>query len=277
MNLIGESFDDYVATQVNVRQRFYGSEANPSQGFIEDRQQYLYNKQPFAKLISSVDITASKLKKLGLPESLAGEGLAKTFVLFAGTSEFQGLNSDGQDVFNLKAGLNNDQSILGGSAYGLGGLEFGQVPMPGITSVNVSYKNRGSLKTATIQAKAYNRTQLNIIDALYLRLGYTVLLEWGWGANFLNNKGEVVPQIRKTLANGFLNGSLDSGNILPTIGQSRENLSGNYDALYGKVTNFNWSFNPDIPDAKSAAPIIPLGISSAVKGALVGFLPTKAM
>jgi len=245
MNLIGESFDDYVATQVNVRQRFYGSEANPSQGFIEDRQQYLYNKQPFAKLISSVDITASKLKKLGLPESLAGEGLAKTFVLFAGTSEFQGLNSDGQDVFNLKAGLNNDQSILGGSAYGLGGLEFGQVPMPGITSVNVSYKNRGSLKTATIQAKAYNRTQLNIIDALYLRLGYTVLLEWGWGANFLNNKGEVVPQIRKTLANGFLNGSLDSGNILPTIGQSRENLSGNYDALYGKVTNFNWSFNPD--------------------------------
>ena len=245
MNLIGESFDDYVATQVNVRQRFYGSEANSSQGFIEDRQQYLYNKQPFAKLISSVDITASKLKKLGLPESLAGEGLAKTFVLFAGTSEFQGLNSDGQDVFNLKAGLNNDQSILGGSAYGLGGLEFGQVPMPGITSATVSYKNRGSLKTATIQVKAYNKTQLNIIDALYLRLGYTVLLEWGWGANYLNNNGEVVPQIRRTLANGFLNGSLDSGNILPTIRQSRENLSGNYDALYGKITNFNWSFNPD--------------------------------
>jgi lysozyme len=245
MNLIGESFDDYVATQVNVRQRFYGSVNSPSQGFIEDRQQYLYNKQPFAKLISSVDIAADKLKKLGLPESLAGAGLAKTFTLFAGTSEFQGLNSDGQDVFNLRAGLNNNQSVLGGSAYGLGGLEFGQVPMPGITSVNVSYKNRGSLKTATIQVKAYNKTQLNIIDALYLRLGYTVLLEWGWGANFLNNNGELVPQITRTLANGFLNGSLDSGNILPTIGQSRENLSGNYDALYGKITNFNWSFNPD--------------------------------
>jgi hypothetical protein len=245
MNLIGESFDGYVATQVNVRQRFYGSEASPSQGFIEDRQQYLYNKQSFAKLMSSVDITADKLKKLGLPESLAGENLAKTFVLFAGTSEFQGLNSEEQDIFNLRAGLNNNQATLGNSAYGLGGLEFGQVPMPGITSVNISYKNRGSLKTATIQAKAYNRTQLNIIDALYLRLGYTVLLEWGWGANFLNNKGEVVPQITRTLADGFLNGSLNSGNILPKIGETRKTYSGNYDALYGKVTNFNWSFNPD--------------------------------
>ena len=241
MNLIGESFYDYVATQVSLRQRLYGSSTTP----VDGREQYLYNKQPFVKLVSSVDITADKLKALGLSESLANSGLAKTFVLFAGTSEFQGLNNDGQDIYNFRSGLNTNQSALGSSAYGLGGLEFGQVPMPGITSTTVSYKNRGSLKTATIQIKAYNKTQLNIIDALYLRLGYTVLLEWGWGANYLNNNGEVVPQIQKTLANEFLNGSLDSGNILPAIRRSRRNLSGNYDALYGKITNFNWSFNPD--------------------------------
>ena len=241
MNLIGESFDDFVGTQVDLRQKFYGSPTT----VLEGREQYLYNKQPFIKLVSSVNIEAAKLKKLGLPESLAGSGLAKSFVLFAGTSEFKGLNSDGQDQFSFKAGLNNDQSILGGSVYGLGGLEFGQVPMPGITSATVSYKNRGSLKTATINVKAYNTTQLNIIDALYLRLGYTVLLEWGWGANFLSNNGKVIPQIKRTLANGFLDGTLNSGNILPTITTSRRNLSGNYDALYGTITNFNWSFNPD--------------------------------
>ena len=241
MNLIGESFDDFVGTQVDLRQKFYGS----STTVLEGREQYLYNKQPFIKLVSSVNIEAAKLKDLGLSESLAGSNLAKAFVLFAGTSEFKGLNNDNQDQFSFKAGLNNNQSILGGSAYGLGGLEFGQVPMPGITSATVSYKNRGSLKTATINVKAYNTTQLNIIDALYLRLGYTVLLEWGWGANFLLNNGEVIPQIKRTLANGFLDGTLDSGNILPTITNSRKNLSGNYDALYGTITNFNWSFNPD--------------------------------
>jgi len=254
MNLIGESFDSYVATQVNLRQRFYGSSTPP----VDGREQYLYNKQPFVKLLSSVDITEDKLKALGFDSNdqkrLAGANLAKTFVLFAGTSEFQGLsqnpdpNITGSDVYNFRAGLNKNSSLqpnLGNSAYGLGGLEFGQVPMPGITSATVSYKNRGSLKTASISIKAYNRTQLNIIDALYLRLGYTVLLEWGWGANYLNNSGEVVPQMRKTLANEFLNGSLNSGNILPEIRDNRIKLSGNYDALYGKITNFNWSFNPD--------------------------------
>ena len=250
MNIIGESFDSFVGTQVDLRQKFYGS----STTVLEGREQYLYNKQPFIKLISSVNIEAAKLKDLGLSESLAGSNLAKAFVLFAGTSEFKGLSQNpdpditGSDVYNFRAGLNKNSSLqpnLGNSAYGLGGLEFGQVPMPGITSATVSYKNRGSLKTATINVKAHNRTQLNIIDALYLRLGYTVLLEWGWGANFLNNKGEVVPQIRKTLANEFLDGTLDSGNILPAITNNRKDLSGNYDALYGTITNFNWSFNPD--------------------------------
>ena len=79
MNLIGESFDDFVGTQVNLRQKFYGS----STTVLEGREQYLYNKQPFIKLVSSVNIEAAKLKKLGLPESLAGSGLAKSFVLFA--------------------------------------------------------------------------------------------------------------------------------------------------------------------------------------------------
>jgi hypothetical protein len=257
MNLIGESFDDYVKTQVNQRQIYYGSTSGNDANFIQKRTEYLYNKEPMVKLVSSVDITEDKLKQLGFDTNdqkrLAGANLAKEFVLFAGASQYGGINQNsssnitGSDIFNLRAGLNKSQSNvnLGSSAYGLGGIEFGQVPMPGITGISVSYKNRGSLKTATITAKAYNRTQLNVIDALYLRLGYTVLLEWGWGVNYLNNSGEVIPQMRRTLTNGFLNGSFNSSNILKSISNSKETFSGNYDAMYGKITNFNWSFNPD--------------------------------
>lgn len=257
MNLIGESFDDYVKTQVNQRQIYYGSTSGNDPNFIKKRTEYLYNKEPMVKLVSSVDITEDKLKQLGFDTNdqkrLAGSGLSKEFVLFAGASQYGGINQNsssnitGSDIFNLRAGLNKSQSNvnLGSSAYGLGGIEFGQVPMPGITGISVSYKNRGSLKTATITAKAYNRTQLNVIDALYLRLGYTVLLEWGWGVNYLNNSGEVIPQMRRTLTNGFLNGSFNSSNILKSISNSKETFSGNYDAMYGKITNFNWSFNPD--------------------------------
>ena len=38
--------------------------------------------------------------------------------------------------------------------------------------------------------KAYNKSQFDIIDALYLRLGYTVLLEWGNGM-YLDNGGNL--------------------------------------------------------------------------------------
>jgi len=256
MNLIGESFAPFVKTQIDQRQVYYGSNSGNDPNFVKKRTQYLYNKEPMARLVSSVDITQNKLKQLGFDladqQRLAGNGLAKEFVLFAGASQYGGLNQtpgslSGSDIFNLRAGLNKSQgnTNLGTSAYGLGGIEFGQVPMPGITGVNVSYKNRGSLKTATITAKAYNRTQLNIIDALYLRLGYTVLLEWGWGTNYLNNNGEVKKQLHRTMTNGFLSGSYNSQNVLTRISENRATFSGNWDAMYGKITNFNWSFNPD--------------------------------
>jgi hypothetical protein len=41
--------------------------------------------------------------------------------------------------------------------------------MPGILSANIKTETRGSLKTATVNIKAWNRTQFDIIDVLYLR------------------------------------------------------------------------------------------------------------
>ena len=54
--------------------------------------------------------------------------------------------------------------------------EFGIVPMPGIESVDVKALERGSIRRATVTLKAYNKEQFDIIDILYLRLGYTLLL-----------------------------------------------------------------------------------------------------
>ena len=51
--------------------------------------------------------------------------------------------------------------------------------MPGIISADIKTLNRGSLKKATVRIKINNKEQFDIIDLLYLRLGFTVLLEWG--------------------------------------------------------------------------------------------------
>ena len=70
--------------------------------------------------------------------------------------------------------------ILGGSpnpAYGAtGNTDFGLVPMPGIEEATITTLEMGSIKRASLVIKAHNRLQFDIIDMLYLRLGFTIML-----------------------------------------------------------------------------------------------------
>ena len=74
--------------------------------------------------------------------------------------------------------------------YGLGGNAQGIVPAPGITGVSVETRNNGSIKTATVSIVAYNRFQFEIIELLYLRLGFTVMLEYGWD-KYIDDNGNL--------------------------------------------------------------------------------------
>ena len=103
--------------------------------------------------------------------------------------------------------------------------------MPGITSADIKYRNRGSVRETTVNIKAYNKTQFNIIDLLYLRLGYTVLLEWGW-APYIDNSGNIKNDIQ------FYNSNLSSCNTLQCF-FSNSNLSSYY--IY--ISFFRWILN----------------------------------
>jgi len=257
-NILGENFNGGIRKQIEVRQKYFGDRKDNAE-YIKKRNQLLYANAPFIKLCSSVNISEDiATNKLGIDKKYTGNALAKEFILFSGTST----ESDPYEVVTerdedgnptktetrvnnkLRAGLNNTKSILGNQAYGLGGLDFGQVPMPGITNLQVNHKNRGSLREAQINLKAYNQKQFEIIDVLYLRLGYTVLLEWGH-SQYLNNKEEIV-NFNSTLSNDFLEGKIN--NYFDALSLAESNVAnkvGNYDVMVGKITNFNWSFNPD--------------------------------
>jgi hypothetical protein len=259
-NILGENFDPPIRQQIEVRQKYFGDRTGGlEEGYIEKRNQLLYANAPFVKLCSSVNIDDDIAKnKLGISTNYSGNKLAKEFILFSGTSTesdpFQApieFDDEGNPTRfetrvnnNLRAGLNNNKSILGNQAYGLGGLDFGQVPQPGITDLRVNHKNRGSLREAQINLKAYNQKQFEIIDVLYLRLGYTVLLEWGHSV-YIDN-GENLQNFNSTLSNSFLDGKIKD--YYTALALARTNTlakNGNYDVMVGKVTNFNWSFNPD--------------------------------
>lgn len=241
MAIVGEQFEKYVSDQINVRQEIHGKENRT----IDDLR-YLNSKTAWVKLASGVKIDGEeRIKNLGWNGISQGIDLAKKYVLFGGVSkkndttvleQFGGFNSNSSyQPYNINA----KQQITD--------LDFGFVPPPGIESVEVKNMNRGSIKKATITLKAYSRDQFDILDVLYMRLGYTVLLEWGW-SHYLNNDGQV-EEMGYTLIedpNGFFSENYKSHlQFLPKIEGYRKGKKGNYDGLLAKVSNFNWTFNSD--------------------------------
>ena len=238
--VIGEAFKPYVNGQITARQKMYGSGFN--QPKTPQQLTYLNSSTPWIKMASSVSVLDStdgenRLKKLGLNvKSNKSEHLAKQAVLFNSLTPLNG---------NMRAGVAQSNSLINSSAYGFGGTEFGLKPLPGITSIDVTPINRGSLKQATINIKAYNKFQFELIEVLYLRLGYTVMLEWG-NSIYIDNKGDIQNMDNTLIDKYFFKKSGKSHlEVLNRIEQERKAKFGNYDALFAKIVNFDWTYQPD--------------------------------
>ena len=240
MSVVGEGLSEFVSKQIDTRQKIYGSiNRTPNQ------LSYLNSRTAFAKLVSSVNISNPEAFQRNpninselyqIVKANSGNTLAKRFVLFNGTTN---------EALNIqRAGIARDGSLVNPNAYGLGGLETGLRAMPGIESVEIQTENRGSLKTGTVRIKAWNRVQFEVLDLLYLRLGFSVLLEWGNNMYFKDTK-TLITDPNRSLADAFLEGKLDTNQVLEEIQKRREASCGNYDAIFAKVVNFDWSFAED--------------------------------
>jgi hypothetical protein len=234
-NIIGESFDDYVKTQVDVRQKVLGLTNRRPEDLV-----YLNSKTAWLRLASSVDIDGKyfvNTNPISSLQSKTGDILATQFVLFGGTSD------GGKNLATGSFGV-IQSNIFDNQTYGLGGIEdYGFKPMAGLNSAKVTSYNRGSLRKATIKITANNPQQFYIIDTLYMKLGYTVLLEWGWTI-YKDNKGvnQTVPN--NNVFNAFLKGTTFNS-VLTELENTRINTSCNQDGFIGYVTNFRWSFSQD--------------------------------
>jgi hypothetical protein len=242
MNIVGEGLPQSIGDQIKTRQKIYGSINRTTEEIL-----YLNSRTAFVKVISSVNIenydvnsiAKTRPELVSVISDYSGAELAKNFILFNGTSKEGGF---------LRSGI--PQELLTGAdeyvnnlAYGLGGLEYGIRPMPGIISMQTTSKGTyGSVEETTLNIKAWNRIQFEIIDLLYLRLGYGVLVEWG-NTSYFDNTGNYIPNNLYTLEPEFLAGTLNPDNIYNSIQDYRLKSNGNYDAIYGIITNFNWTLD----------------------------------
>lgn len=242
MGIVGTPFEGWVEKQIEERQKIFGSSTKTPEQVL-----YMNNRGAWLRVASSVDLSEEKAQELGI-DSLAGSKLAKSFVLFGGIT-----NTDGS--LNLSQGgivpdLDTRNNIIEASkySYGLGSSEYGYTPPPGVESLKVVHKNRGAIRQYDIKIRAANRDQFNIIDALYLRLGYYILAEWGHTSYFDTSGADpeyiANPEFFTPAFNSLFGGG-DSDDILSKLKTYRETTTGNYDGGLVKVTNFSWNLNDD--------------------------------
>jgi zinc D-Ala-D-Ala carboxypeptidase len=224
-DIIGRSFEPYVKKQIAKRQEKLGLGLKNI-----DTLKFENTNTAFIRLTSGVNVNGEALTNLGLAgqNKYADNGLAKQFKLFSARTP---------NGFTSGFGY-NDQSSYGFASNS----DYGFVPPPGIVSMDVKAMNRGSLREANIEIKCHNLEQFQILEVLYMRLKYSILLEWGHSVYF-NNSGELV-QSRHDLSDTFLKGTTQT-DMLKLIKQERKNSDGNYDAFFGLVTNFSWTLRPD--------------------------------
>lgn len=121
---------------------------------------------------------------------------------------------------------------------------LGYRPKAGITDFSVTPKNLyGTLRVASVKFTVPSLDQFNEIEQLFLRPGFSTLLEWGHSF-YVDEDGTInEPQ---TFSNTFLRGNqLGSTSIAKELEQFKITNSRNYDAMHGIIKNFSWSLKPD--------------------------------
>jgi len=232
-NAMGVPINQWLINQLNERSKQMGIDKKDTDNII-----YQGNKTAWIRLVSSVDILKyqdrSHFSDMGLLLSDKSD-LAKKFVLQGGSSIY-----DNGKYFQ-RGGLDQVYNVTEGFKET---AKFGYRPMPGITSVKVITQGKmGSIRSADIQIKVWDKDQLDIIDALFFKLGYTLFLEWGH-TYYYESGGTKIKSSEDYSINPFEEG-LTKERIYNKISKNIIDSQGNYDAMLGMVTNFNFTYNQE--------------------------------
>jgi hypothetical protein len=216
MSIFKDTFKPGVQAQLKARQEAI-NERTPA------AIQYFNARNSWIRMTSSVNVGED-----------AG-ALAKKYILLGGilyeNKARTGVGTENQAYSTLSPG----------GATNMLGIR----PMPGITGINVkSLGAYGSLREVTVNFQCWDIRQLEELELLYMRPGYSVLVEWGW-APYLTNEKNLQGNI--SFVDDVLNGN-DGNPSKETIWKKifeKASTDGNYEGHYGFVKNYSWSVRPD--------------------------------
>ena len=269
MSIFKESFRTYIQQQLKLREAIV-SLGNKGKGRLNNTKTVklpkgkevtlppgafytnTVNRACVLRLSSGVDLkpNSSGLLEGGKyenPDDLVGSGLAERYVLEGGT--LINIKKGSKSVSALRKGFPGAGKRGFGFTYGdpliRGDAKdgYGIVPMPGITDANIRTKSAyGSLREAKINFKCHNQRQLEILELLYMRPGYPLLLEWGW-TTYIGNDGKRTSEF--PYITEFFNSDVTQEYVNREIIKNKAKTGGNYDALMAICKNFKYTARPD--------------------------------
>lgn len=206
---------------------------------------YTTEKRCTIRMASGVDIEESAKNGFlrDYEDFLIGQELARQYILEGGVKGFEGKNKGGFTQGNFS-------STGAGEAYGDANIRsnaddgYGIVPMPGIKSAKINTVSKeGALREATVDFSCHNRAQLEVLEALYMRPGYVVLLEWGWDPYIGNDI--TIENNEFTSIDLFFDPNSDFDELSKQILKNKKDSGGNYDGFIGYVKNFSYKVRED--------------------------------
>ena len=235
-----KTFSNEVQGQIKVRQKIVGNDTVRESLLLG----YLA-KTSWVSLSSFVTITDEKLqKRLGIG---TGDELAQKIILRNGISSFtpNEAGKSGGVISDKLGGIGGDKTY--GNSFlskgSNGNFPLGVRPIPGITSVDIKSKGTyGSLLEANINFVCWDLNQLEKLEPLFMRPGYSVLLEWGWSQYISNDEPHNINQATSLIP---IFGNPTDISIQNAITKFRTTSFGNRDGMLGVIKNFSWKFRDD--------------------------------
>ena len=119
----------------------------------------------------------------------------------------------------------------------------GALPIPGVKSVSVGYKGGvNALREATIEWVCWSPEDLELLTPHFLEMGHAVVLEWGWGG--LGGANKPIPLDYEKILKSVMDRK-DKPTLHDEIRDTVFKNGGNYDAMIGVISNFEWTLRSD--------------------------------
>jgi hypothetical protein len=244
MSIFKDSFHPSVRDQLDTRQEAINIRT-------PQNLQYFNSRNAWIRLSSSVNVLKKGVEST--PQNLVTASnydntLARKYILQGG------ILNDGN---RLRAGLGDFSYAYSNTGADGEAYRLGIRPMPGITDLTIKSKGAyGSLRYATINFNAWDIKQLEDLELLYMRPGYSVMLEWGW-APYLDNKGQLTTTVDYTdiIDTDWKKEELfkrqyaraTDGIYFREDGSKVEvtGYQGNCDSMFGIIKNYSWKARMD--------------------------------